>query len=165
MFWRADHLFDSPHCFWIIIFFFTSVEPNFVSIGLWMLMNLIICLLSPDLLPLDFLSFVLERDTSKLVPGVHMKRAGGVRGVRVSPYNAMSFPSSGLLVNCDIFPEQFSIVVTLKVRASAAKVSIFTQTGLCWGGCTEILYLNKNISKNRRYTIKLMILLHLKLQK
>ncbi|KAK5857618.1 hypothetical protein PBY51_010850 [Eleginops maclovinus] len=56
-----------------------------------------------DMLPLDLLSFVLERDTSKLVPGVHMKQAGG------------------LLVNCDLLPKQFSIVLTLKVTSSAPK--------------------------------------------
>ncbi|XP_028422168.1 thrombospondin-type laminin G domain and EAR repeat-containing protein-like [Perca flavescens] len=75
-----------------------------------------------DLLPLDLLSFVLERDTSKLVPGVHMKQAGGVRGVHFSsPHNSMSFPSSQLLVNCDLFPEEFSIVLTLKVSSIAPK--------------------------------------------
>ncbi|XP_040916634.1 thrombospondin-type laminin G domain and EAR repeat-containing protein-like [Toxotes jaculatrix] len=75
-----------------------------------------------DLLPLDLLSFVLERDTSKLVPGVHMKQAGGVRGVHFSsPHTSMSFPSSQLLVNCDLFPKEFSIVVTLKVSHIAPK--------------------------------------------
>ncbi|XP_031166167.1 thrombospondin-type laminin G domain and EAR repeat-containing protein-like [Sander lucioperca] len=75
-----------------------------------------------DLLPLDLLSFVLERDTSKLVPGVHMKQAGGVRGVHFSsPHTSMSFPSSQLLVNCDLFPEEFSIVLTLKVSSIAPR--------------------------------------------
>ncbi|KAG7224082.1 hypothetical protein INR49_019817 [Caranx melampygus] len=74
-----------------------------------------------DLLPLDLLSFVLERDPSKLVPGVHMKQAGGVRGVHFSsPHTSMSFPSSQLLVNCDLFPKEFSIVVTLKVTHAAS---------------------------------------------
>ncbi|XP_070776006.1 thrombospondin-type laminin G domain and EAR repeat-containing protein-like [Enoplosus armatus] len=75
-----------------------------------------------DLLPLDLLSFVLERDTSKLVPGVHMRQTGGVRGVHFSsPHTSMSFPSSQLLVNCDLFPKEFSIVVTLKVTPIASK--------------------------------------------
>uniref|UniRef100_A0A3Q3W5M0 Thrombospondin-like N-terminal domain-containing protein n=1 Tax=Mola mola TaxID=94237 RepID=A0A3Q3W5M0_MOLML len=74
------------------------------------------------LIPLDLLSFVLERDTSKLVPGVHMKQVGGVRGVHFSsPHTSMSFPSSQLLVNCELFPREFSIVVTLKVSSSSAK--------------------------------------------
>ncbi|XP_044231368.1 thrombospondin-type laminin G domain and EAR repeat-containing protein-like isoform X1 [Thunnus albacares] len=75
-----------------------------------------------DLLPLDLLSFVLERDTSRLLPGVHMKQAGGVRGVHFSsPHTSMSFPSSQLLVDCDVFPKEFSIVVTLKVTHIAPK--------------------------------------------
>ncbi|XP_042357388.1 thrombospondin-type laminin G domain and EAR repeat-containing protein-like [Plectropomus leopardus] len=69
-----------------------------------------------DMLPLDLLSFVLEKDTSKLAPGVHMKQAGGVRGVHFSsPHTSLSFPSSQLLVNCELFPKEFSIIVTLKV--------------------------------------------------
>lgn len=83
-----------------------------------------ICLLSSGLPPLDLLSFVLERDTSKLMPGVHMRQAGGVRGVRFSsPHPSLSFPSSQLLVNCDFFPQEFSIVVTLKINHNAHKVS------------------------------------------
>ncbi|KAM9340940.1 thrombospondin-type laminin G domain and EAR repeat-containing protein-like [Symphorus nematophorus] len=75
-----------------------------------------------DLVPLDLLSFVLERDPSKLVPGVQMKEAGGVRGLHFSsPHSSMSFPSSQLLVNCDLFPKEFSIVVTLKVTRTAVK--------------------------------------------
>uniref|UniRef100_A0A8C9Y0Q3 Thrombospondin type laminin G domain and EAR repeats n=1 Tax=Sander lucioperca TaxID=283035 RepID=A0A8C9Y0Q3_SANLU len=58
----------------------------------------------------------------KLVPGVHMKQAGGVRGVHFSsPHTSMSFPSSQLLVNCDLFPEEFSIVLTLKVSSIAPR--------------------------------------------
>lgn len=84
-----------------------------------------ICLLFADLLPLDLLSFVLEKDTSKLVPGVDMRQAGGVRGVHLSsPHTFMSFPSSQLLINCNLFPKEFSIVVTLKVTRIAVKVSI-----------------------------------------
>ncbi|XP_056282906.1 thrombospondin-type laminin G domain and EAR repeat-containing protein-like [Pseudoliparis swirei] len=75
-----------------------------------------------DLLPLDLLSFVLERDPSKLMTGVQVKQAGGVRGVHFSsPHPSMSFPSSQLLVDCDLFPKQFSIVVTLKVTSIGPK--------------------------------------------
>lgn len=87
--------------------------------------ELFICSFFTDFLPLDLLSFVLERDTSKLVPGVHLKQAGGVRGVHFSsPHTSMSFPSSQLLVNCNLFPTEFSMVVTLKVGRSAAKVRV-----------------------------------------
>uniref|UniRef100_A0A3P9I1V7 Thrombospondin-type laminin G domain and EAR repeat-containing protein-like n=1 Tax=Oryzias latipes TaxID=8090 RepID=A0A3P9I1V7_ORYLA len=75
-----------------------------------------------DVLPLDLLSFVLERDTSRLVPGVRIKEADGARGVHfVSPDVSMSFPLSQLLVNCDLFPKEFSVVLTLKVTRTAAK--------------------------------------------
>uniref|UniRef100_A0A3Q3G0R4 Thrombospondin-type laminin G domain and EAR repeats a n=1 Tax=Labrus bergylta TaxID=56723 RepID=A0A3Q3G0R4_9LABR len=50
-------------------------------------------LLPADLLPLDLLSF----------------QAGGVSGVQFSsPHPSMSFPSSQLLVDCDLFPKEFS---------------------------------------------------------
>ncbi|TMS21009.1 Thrombospondin-type laminin G domain and EAR repeat-containing protein [Larimichthys crocea] len=51
-----------------------------------------------------------------------MKEADGVRGVHFSsPHTSMSFPSSQLLVNCDLFPKEFSIVVTLKFTHSVSK--------------------------------------------
>ncbi|RVE57377.1 hypothetical protein OJAV_G00215740 [Oryzias javanicus] len=75
-----------------------------------------------DVIPLDLLSFILERDTSRLVPGVRIREADGVRGVHfVSPDVSMSFPLSQLMVNCDLFPKEFSIVLTLKVSRTAAK--------------------------------------------
>ncbi|XP_034050860.1 thrombospondin-type laminin G domain and EAR repeat-containing protein-like [Thalassophryne amazonica] len=74
-----------------------------------------------DLLPVDILAFVLKQDASKPVPGVHMQEAGGVRGVRFSsPCTSTSFPFSHLL-NCDHFPKEFSLVVTLKVADIAPK--------------------------------------------
>ncbi|XP_029982945.1 thrombospondin-type laminin G domain and EAR repeat-containing protein-like [Sphaeramia orbicularis] len=82
-----------------------------------------------DLVPLDLLSFVLEKDTSKLLPGVHIRQSGGVRGIHFSsPHASMSFPSSELLANCDIFPKEFSIVVTLAAAhvASTRNDYIFT---------------------------------------
>lgn len=79
-----------------------------------------------DLIPLDLLSFVLEKDPSKLAPNVHVKQARGVRGVHFSgPHTSMTFPSSSqLLVNCELFPQNISIVLTLKIDSGAAKVSI-----------------------------------------
>ncbi|XP_076013664.1 thrombospondin-type laminin G domain and EAR repeat-containing protein-like [Genypterus blacodes] len=73
-------------------------------------------------LPLDLLSFILEKDTSKLLPGVHMRQAGGVRGVHFSsPQSSMIFPSSQVLANCELFPQEFSIVLTLKLTHIAPK--------------------------------------------
>ncbi|TNM95279.1 hypothetical protein fugu_016362 [Takifugu bimaculatus] len=79
-----------------------------------------------DLIPLDLLSFVLEKDPSKLAPNVHVKQARGVRGVHFSgPHTSVTFPSSSkLLVNCELFPQNISIVLTLKIDSGAAKVSI-----------------------------------------
>ncbi|KAJ0009109.1 hypothetical protein NQD34_016524, partial [Periophthalmus magnuspinnatus] len=69
--------------------------------------------------PLDLLSFVLERDPSSLVPGVHIEQAQGVRGLKFSsPHRSMSFSSSELLVDCHLFPQEFSIVVTLSISHS-----------------------------------------------
>lgn len=78
-----------------------------------------------DLIPLDLLSFVLEKDPSKLAPNVQVKPAMGVRGVHFSgPHTSMSFASSQLLTNCELLPQNISIVVTLKINSGAAKVSI-----------------------------------------
>uniref|UniRef100_A0A3B3ZC54 Uncharacterized protein n=1 Tax=Periophthalmus magnuspinnatus TaxID=409849 RepID=A0A3B3ZC54_9GOBI len=76
-------------------------------------------LLSVWQVPLDLLSFVLERDPSSLVPGVHIEQAQGVRGLKFSsPHRSMSFSSSELLVDCHLFPQEFSIVVTLSISHS-----------------------------------------------
>ncbi|XP_043999053.1 thrombospondin-type laminin G domain and EAR repeat-containing protein-like [Gambusia affinis] len=75
-----------------------------------------------ELLPLDLLSFVLERDTSRVVPGARVRQSAGLRGVQfLSPDASMSFPASQLLVNCDLFPKEFSIVITVKVNRFAPK--------------------------------------------
>lgn len=105
-------------------------------------------LFSLDLPPLDLLSFVLERDTSRPVPGVHIKQAGGLRGLHFSsPHTAMSFPASQLLVNCDLFPQEFSIVLTLKVSSSAAKVSI-AENRRCWIECAFLVRVNISCQKD-----------------
>lgn len=115
----SNHEILSEQSLWILWShdrFQSHKEKYLVSLHLYFLL---------DLPPLDLLSFVLERDTSKPVPGVHIKQAGSLRGLHFSsPHTAMSFPASQLLVNCDLFPQEFSIVLTLKVSSSAAKVSI-----------------------------------------
>ena len=78
---------------------------------------------SLDLPPLDLLSFVLEKDTSRRTPGVRVTEDGGMRGVRFSrPHPSLSFPAAQLLVNCDLFPAEFSVVATLKVSHADLKV-------------------------------------------
>ncbi|XP_030638704.1 thrombospondin-type laminin G domain and EAR repeat-containing protein [Chanos chanos] len=76
-----------------------------------------------DLLPLDLLSRVLPQ-SGEAVSGVRMVQEGGVRGVQFSsPSEALSFPSSQLFINCHFFPQEFSIIVTLKVARIAQKRS------------------------------------------
>ncbi|XP_046872229.1 thrombospondin-type laminin G domain and EAR repeat-containing protein-like isoform X2 [Hypomesus transpacificus] len=75
-----------------------------------------------DQLPLDLLSRVLPVGAPAPPSGLRMIQAGGVRGVRFShPHPSLSFPSSQLLMNCDLFPREFSIVVTLKITRIAPK--------------------------------------------
>ncbi|XP_048869448.1 thrombospondin-type laminin G domain and EAR repeat-containing protein-like isoform X1 [Brienomyrus brachyistius] len=81
-----------------------------------------------DLVPLDLLSRALPGHGQAL-PGVHMVQHKGARGLQLSgPNGDISFPASPLFVNCDFFPEEFSIVVTLKVSHLANKKNeyIFT---------------------------------------
>ncbi|XP_067099766.1 thrombospondin-type laminin G domain and EAR repeat-containing protein-like [Osmerus mordax] len=75
-----------------------------------------------DQLPLDLLSRVLPVGAPVPPSGLHMIQTGGVRGLRFShPHPSLSFPSSQLLMNCDLFPREFSIVVTLKITRMAPK--------------------------------------------
>ncbi|XP_006636707.3 thrombospondin-type laminin G domain and EAR repeat-containing protein [Lepisosteus oculatus] len=74
-----------------------------------------------DLLPLDFLSRVLPAGGMAL-SGVRMVQDQGARGLQfMAPHQALSFPASQLFINCDYFPEEFSIVTTLKISRIASK--------------------------------------------
>ncbi|KAJ8349868.1 hypothetical protein SKAU_G00249980 [Synaphobranchus kaupii] len=76
-----------------------------------------------DLLPLDFLSFVLPKGGEALM-GVRMVQDGGARGLHFTgPPRALGFPASQVFINCEFFPQEFSIVVTLKVSRMAPKKS------------------------------------------
>ncbi|XP_070108569.1 thrombospondin-type laminin G domain and EAR repeat-containing protein isoform X2 [Equus caballus] len=68
-----------------------------------------------DLRPLDILAEAVPPDSA--AGGVRVTRVQGVRGLQLSAASphAMSFPASRIFVRCDLFPEEFSIVVTLKV--------------------------------------------------
>lgn len=54
-----------------------------------------------------------------------MSRVQGALGLQLSAaaLHAMSFPASRIFVRCDLFPEEFSIVVTLKAPSLTPKVS------------------------------------------
>ncbi|KAF5891519.1 thrombospondin-type laminin G domain and EAR repeat-containing protein-like, partial [Clarias magur] len=68
-----------------------------------------------DLLPLDLLYSVLPVVDSHQTQ-VRMVQSQGSRGLKLSgPPKALSFPSSQIFTNCNFFPAEFSIVVTLKI--------------------------------------------------
>ncbi|MGH0162851.1 UNVERIFIED_CONTAM: hypothetical protein FKN15_044243 [Acipenser sinensis] len=81
-----------------------------------------------DLLPLDFLAKVLP--ANGVAPsGIRMVQDQGARGFHLSTsQGSPSFPASHLFINCDYFPEEFSIVVTMKASRTASKKNeyIFT---------------------------------------
>ncbi|KAJ7421356.1 Thrombospondin-type laminin G domain and EAR repeat-containing protein [Willisornis vidua] len=77
-----------------------------------------------DLRPLDVLSEVAP------ARGVRVFHARGLRGLQLSASRprALAFPASRLFIHCDRFPEEFSIIVTLRVLGVPAKSNeyIFT---------------------------------------
>lgn len=63
--------------------------------------------------------------TSGLARGMRVFQVQGVRGFQLaaSRPRALGFPASRLFIHCDRFPEEFSIIVTLRVLSVPAKVS------------------------------------------
>ncbi|XP_006060865.3 thrombospondin-type laminin G domain and EAR repeat-containing protein [Bubalus bubalis] len=74
-----------------------------------------------DLRPLDVLAEAVPPDGSAV--GVRVMQVQGARGLQLSAATprALSFPASRIFFRCDLFPEEFSIVVTLKVPSLPAK--------------------------------------------
>ncbi|XP_072723367.1 thrombospondin-type laminin G domain and EAR repeat-containing protein isoform X1 [Ciconia boyciana] len=74
-----------------------------------------------DLRPLDILSEVVP--AGRLAHGMRVFQVQGVRGFQLatSRPHALGFPASRLFIHCDRFPEEFSIIVTLKVLSVPAK--------------------------------------------
>lgn len=60
-----------------------------------------------------------------LARGMRVFQVQGVRGFQLaaSRPRALGFPASRLFIHCDRFPEEFSIIVTLRVPSVPAKVS------------------------------------------
>lgn len=87
------------------------------------------CLTSPhhvfaaDLRPLDILAEAVPLNGA--TSGIRMVQAEGVLGLQFSDTEprTMSFPASRIFSSCDLFPEEFSIVVTLRVPSLPPKVS------------------------------------------
>ncbi|KAL6092148.1 hypothetical protein STEG23_004807, partial [Scotinomys teguina] len=68
-----------------------------------------------DLRPLDILAEVVPLNGA--TSGIRMMQAEDVRGLQFSATEPrpLSFPASRIFSSCDLFPEEFSIVVTLRV--------------------------------------------------
>uniref|UniRef100_A0A3B4CBB8 Thrombospondin-type laminin G domain and EAR repeats b n=1 Tax=Pygocentrus nattereri TaxID=42514 RepID=A0A3B4CBB8_PYGNA len=72
-----------------------------------------------DLLPLDLLRRVVPAG-DVYQSHVRLVQSQGARGVKFSgPPQALSFPAAPLFTNCNFFPAEFSIVVTLKIPQPA----------------------------------------------
>ncbi|XP_053842414.1 thrombospondin-type laminin G domain and EAR repeat-containing protein isoform X2 [Vidua macroura] len=74
-----------------------------------------------DLRPLDILSEAVP--AGGLARGMRVFQVQGVRGFQLSASRprALGFPASRLFIHCDRFPEEFSIIVTLRALRRPAK--------------------------------------------
>uniref|UniRef100_A0A8C6TP60 Thrombospondin-type laminin G domain and EAR repeats b n=1 Tax=Neogobius melanostomus TaxID=47308 RepID=A0A8C6TP60_9GOBI len=79
---------------------------------------------SSKLLPLDLLARALPLPTHTPSRQIHMVQSGGSRGLRVSQASALSFSASQVFTGCEHFPEEFSLVATLKLQRLRPKVSL-----------------------------------------
>ncbi|KAG8559032.1 hypothetical protein GDO81_017220 [Engystomops pustulosus] len=99
-----------------------------------------------DLRPLDFLSEVIS--PSKSLPGLRMVQSQGARGFRLSASpHVLSFPSSRLFKNCHLFPEEFSIVVTIKIPSLPPKKNEYVFTIITEGRGNVLLGLRYSENK------------------
>uniref|UniRef100_A0A2K6R588 Thrombospondin type laminin G domain and EAR repeats n=3 Tax=Rhinopithecus roxellana TaxID=61622 RepID=A0A2K6R588_RHIRO len=74
-----------------------------------------------DLRPLDILAEVVPSDGA--TSGIRIVQVHGAWGLQLSAAapHVMSFPASRIFSQCDLFPEEFSIVVTLRVPSLPPK--------------------------------------------
>ncbi|XP_074860571.1 thrombospondin-type laminin G domain and EAR repeat-containing protein [Carettochelys insculpta] len=74
-----------------------------------------------DLRPLDILSEVVP--ANRVSSGIWTCQVQGARGFQfsASAHRALSFPTSQLFLYCDFFPEEFSIIITLRVLSVPPK--------------------------------------------
>uniref|UniRef100_A0A7M4ECD8 Thrombospondin type laminin G domain and EAR repeats n=1 Tax=Crocodylus porosus TaxID=8502 RepID=A0A7M4ECD8_CROPO len=84
-----------------------------------------------NLRPLDLLAEVVP--AGGLRNGIRMLQVQGVRGFQLlaSHPHSLCFPASRIFLHCDRFPEEFSIIVTLRVLSVPGKKNeyIFTMMG------------------------------------
>lgn len=61
----------------------------------------------------------------RLARGMRVFQVQGLRGFQLatSRPRALAFPASRLFIHCDRFPEEFSIIITLRVLGVPTKVS------------------------------------------
>uniref|UniRef100_A0A8C7AJI5 Thrombospondin type laminin G domain and EAR repeats n=1 Tax=Neovison vison TaxID=452646 RepID=A0A8C7AJI5_NEOVI len=83
-----------------------------------------------DLRPLDILAEAVSAHGA--AGGIRVTQAHGVQGLQLSAAapHAVSFPASRIFVRCDLFPEEFSIVITLKVPTLPPKKNEYLFTVL-----------------------------------
>ncbi|NXE85244.1 TSEAR protein, partial [Cochlearius cochlearius] len=138
-----------------------------------------------DLRPLDILSEVVP--AGRPARGMRVFQAQGVRGFQLaaSRPRTLGFPASRLFIHCHRFPEEFSIIVTLRVLGVPAKRNeyLFTLMAeespgvlvglryapdglhfLFWsqeragcGGQTRVTFPNVSLSDNQWHTLVLAV--------
>ncbi|XP_054434894.1 thrombospondin-type laminin G domain and EAR repeat-containing protein [Pteronotus mesoamericanus] len=86
-----------------------------------------------DLRPLDILAEAVPPNGA--ASGVSVTRVHGALGLQLSAaaLHTMSFPASRIFVRCDFFPEEFSIVVTLKAPSLPPKKNEYLFTVVAEG--------------------------------
>ena len=76
-----------------------------------------------ELKPLSLLQYLVP-DRNRLPPGIEIvyDEAGGVHAFRFQPeVQAYSFPAASLFTQCDFFPEEFSVLMTLKMSKATSR--------------------------------------------
>ncbi|XP_051564788.1 thrombospondin-type laminin G domain and EAR repeat-containing protein-like [Myxocyprinus asiaticus] len=105
-----------------------------------------------DLLPLDLLSRGLPA-AGKAQDGIRMVQSRGVRGFQFSGSPQLfSFPASQLFINCNFFPAEFSIIVTLKIPQMAPEKSEYIFSLL--EGDSDELLLGLRLSQNKLHFLQ-----------
>ncbi|EMP42659.1 Protein TSPEAR, partial [Chelonia mydas] len=100
-----------------------------------------------DLRPLDILSEVVP--TSGVRSGIRMLQVQGARGFQfsASARHALSFPASQIFLYCDLFPEEFSIIITLRVLSVPPKKNEYVFTVMKEESNTVLVGLRYSLNK------------------
>uniref|UniRef100_K7GDQ4 Thrombospondin type laminin G domain and EAR repeats n=1 Tax=Pelodiscus sinensis TaxID=13735 RepID=K7GDQ4_PELSI len=100
-----------------------------------------------DLRPLDILSEVVP--ANGVSSGIRMLQVQGARGFQfsASAHQALSFPASQIFLYCDLFPEEFSIIITLNVFSTPSKKMEYIFTVVREESHTELVGLSYSRNK------------------